>query len=102
MAVSAFEARRQVVVEELNALPGVSCIDPGGAFYAFPNITGTGIPAKELEVKLLEEAGVASIAGTSFGIHGEGYLRISYANSVENIRAAMDRIRAWLEGRAAA
>jgi aspartate/methionine/tyrosine aminotransferase len=100
--VTAFEARRQVVVEELNALPGVSCIDPGGAFYAFPNITGTGIPAKELEIKLLEEAGVASIAGTSFGIHGEGYLRISYANSVDNIKEAMGRIRAWLEDRAAA
>ena len=100
--VAAFEARRRVVVEELNALPGVSCIDPGGAFYAFPNITGTEIPAKELEVKLLEEAGVASIAGTSFGIHGEGYLRISYANSVDNIREAIGRIRAWLETRAAA
>ncbi len=100
--VAAFDDRRKIIVEELNALPGFSCVTPLGAFYAFPNITGTGIPAKELEVKLLEEAGVASIAGTSFGIHGEGYLRISYANSIENIRAAMDRIRAWLESRAAA
>ena len=100
--VAAFEVRRRVVVEELNALPGISCIDPGGAFYAFPNISGTGIPAKELEVKLLEEAGVASIAGTSFGVHGEGYLRISYASSVDNIREAMGRIRTWLEARAAA
>ena len=99
--VASFEARRRVVIEELNALPGVSCVEPGGAFYAFPNITGTGISAKELETKLLEEAGVASVAGTSFGAHGEGYLRISYANSVDNIRDAMSRIRAWLESRAA-
>jgi aspartate/methionine/tyrosine aminotransferase len=100
--VASFEARRRVVIEELNALPGVSCVEPGGAFYAFPNITGTGISAKELETRLLEEAGVASVAGTSFGAHGEGYLRISYANSVDNIRDAMSRIRSWLESRAAA
>ena len=100
--VAAFEARRRVVIEELNALPGVSCVEPGGAFYAFPNITGTGISAKELETRLLEEAGVASVAGTSFGAHGEGFLRISYANSVDNIREAIGRIRAWLESRAAA
>ncbi len=100
--VAAFAARRRVVVEELNALPGISCIDPFGAFYAFPNISGTGIAAKELEVKLLEEAGVATIAGTSFGVHGEGYLRISYANSIDNIREAMGRIRTWLDARAAA
>ncbi len=100
--VAAFEARRRVVIEELNAIPGISCIAPGGAFYAFPNITGTGIAAKELEVKLLEEAGVATVAGTSFGRFGEGYLRLSYANSVDNIRAAMGRIRAWLAESAAA
>ena len=100
--VAAFAARRRVVIEELNAIPGISCIAPGGAFYAFPNITGTGIAAKELEVKLLEEAGVATVAGTSFGRFGEGYLRLSYANSVDNIRAAMDRIRTWLAERAAA
>jgi aspartate/methionine/tyrosine aminotransferase len=100
--VAAFAARRRVVIEELNAIPGISCVAPGGAFYAFPNITGTGIAAKELEVKLLEEAGVATVAGTSFGRFGEGYLRLSYANSVDNIRAAMGRIRAWLDARAAA
>ena len=100
--VAAFAARRRVVIEELNAIPGISCIAPGGAFYAFPNITGTGIAAKELEVKLLEEAGVATVAGTSFGRFGEGYLRLSYANSVDNIRAAMDRIRTWLAEHAAA
>ncbi len=100
--VAAFEARRRVVIEELNAIPGISCVAPGGAFYAFPNITGTGIAAKELELKLLEEAGVATVAGTSFGRFGEGYLRLSYANSVDNIRAAMERIRAWLGRQAAA
>ena len=100
--VAAFATRRRVVIEELNAIPGISCIAPGGAFYAFPNITGTGMAAKELEVKLLEEAGVATVAGTSFGRFGEGYLRLSYANSVDNIRAAMDRIRSWLAERAAA
>ena len=100
--VAAFEARRRVVIEELNAIPGISCVTPGGAFYAFPNITGTGIAAKEMEVKLLEEAGVATVAGTSFGRFGEGYLRLSYANSVDNIRAAMERIRAWLDKQVAA
>jgi aspartate/methionine/tyrosine aminotransferase len=100
--VAAFAARRRVVVDELNAIPGLSCIEPGGAFYAFPNIGDAGLPAKELEVKLLEEAGVATIAGTSFGRQGEGYLRLSYANSTENIRTAMGRIRDWLAKRQAA
>lgn len=98
----AFDERRRAVVRELNALPGVSCVDPGGAFYAFPNVTGTGIPAKKLELALLEEAGVATIAGTSFGAHGEGYLRLSYANSLENILAATGRMREWLQRRKAA
>jgi len=92
----AFDERRRFVVGELNKLPGVSCITPYGAFYAFPNISGTGFKSKELELKLLDEAGVASIAGTSFGAHGEGYIRISYANSLENIGEAMKRIGKWL------
>ena len=92
----AFDERRRFVVGELNKLPGVSCITPYGAFYAFPNISGTGFKSKELEVKLLDEAGVASIAGTSFGKYGEGYIRISYANSIENIGEAMQRIGKWL------
>ncbi|HVI88772.1 MAG TPA: pyridoxal phosphate-dependent aminotransferase [Dongiaceae bacterium] len=92
----AFDERRRFVVGELNKLPGVSCITPYGAFYAFPNISGTGFKSKELELKLLDEAGVASIAGTSFGKYGEGYLRISYANSIENIGEAMQRIGKWL------
>ncbi|MDY0885127.1 pyridoxal phosphate-dependent aminotransferase [Dongia soli] len=95
--MKAFDERRRFVVGELNKLPGVSCINPYGAFYAFPNISGTGFKSKELEVKLLDEAGVASIAGTSFGAHGEGYIRISYANSIENIGEAMKRIGKWLD-----
>ncbi|MED5366176.1 MAG: pyridoxal phosphate-dependent aminotransferase [Pseudomonadota bacterium] len=94
--VAAFDGRRRVIVEALNGLNGVSCVEPGGAFYAFPNITGTGMDAKTLQTRLLEEAGVAVIAGTSFGAHGEGYLRFSYANSTENIVAAIDRIGAML------
>lgn len=94
--VAAFDERRKVVVDELNAIPGFRCIEPGGAFYAFPNISGTGISARDLQDMLLEKAGVATVAGTSFGAFGEGYLRISYANSVENIREAMSRIRSCL------
>ena len=74
----------------------MSCVRPLGAFYAFPNVRETGFDAKTLQDRLLEEAGVAAIAGTSFGQQGEGYLRFSYANSVENIREAMARIRAWM------
>jgi len=94
--VAAFDERRRVIVGELNQIEGFSCVEPGGAFYAFPNITGTGLDARTLQDRLLEEAGVATIAGTSFGAFGEGYLRFSYANSVDNIRAAMARIRACL------
>lgn len=94
--VATFDERRRVVVEELNAIPGFRCLMPGGAFYAFPNIAGTGRKAKELEVALLEQAGVATVAGTSFGDYGEGFLRISYAASTENILAAMARIRSFL------
>ncbi|MBU0796336.1 MAG: pyridoxal phosphate-dependent aminotransferase, partial [Alphaproteobacteria bacterium] len=91
--VAAFAERRTVIVSELNRIPGFRCIEPGGAFYAFPNVEGTGIGAKALQTRLLEEAGVAVIAGTSFGKHGEGYLRFSYANSTENILEAMRRIQ---------
>jgi aspartate aminotransferase len=99
--VAAFAERRKVIVSELNAIPGFRCVEPGGAFYAFPNITGTGLSSRALEAKLLNEAGVAILSGTSFGAHGEGYLRFSYANSVENIREAMRRIRDCLAGTAA-
>ena len=95
--VNAFDDRRKVVVKELNQLPGVSCITPRGAFYAFPNISGTGYKAKELASRLLEESGVALIGGPDFGIHGEGYIRVSYANSTDNILEAITRMREFLE-----
>ncbi|KRS15453.1 pyridoxal phosphate-dependent aminotransferase [Roseovarius indicus] len=90
--VAEFDERRQVIVEALNGLPGVRCADAAGAFYAFPNIEGTGMTSREAQDRILEEAGVAAIAGTSFGKFGEGYLRFSYANSTENIREAIRRI----------
>lgn len=89
--VAAFDQRRKVIVDGLNSLPGVTCRTPGGAFYAFPNITGTGLTSQQVQDRLLEEAGVATISGTSFGAHGEGYVRFSYANSIENIEAALEK-----------
>ncbi len=94
--VAAFDERRRVIVGELNQIPGFRCADPGGAFYVFPNIEGTGLSAREAQDRLLDEAGVALVAGTSFGAWGEGYLRFSYANSTENIREAIRRIRGCL------
>lgn len=94
--VAAFDERRRVIVPALNELPGFRCADPGGAFYAFPNIEGTGLSARSAQDRFLEQAGVATIAGTSFGANGEGYLRFSYANSVDNIREAIRRIGACL------
>jgi len=88
----AFAERRRIIVDGLNALKGVRCVEPGGAFYAFPNIAGTGHDARTLQDRFLQRAGVATIAGTAFGAHGEGYLRFSYANSAENIREALNRI----------
>jgi aspartate/methionine/tyrosine aminotransferase len=96
MMVAAFDERRKVIVDGLNDLPGVSCRTPGGAFYAFPNISRTAMDAHTLQDRLLEEAGVATIAGTSFGAYGEGYLRFSYANTVENIQTALGRMRELL------
>ncbi|UCH72883.1 MAG: pyridoxal phosphate-dependent aminotransferase [Rhodospirillales bacterium] len=94
--VAAFDERRRVIVPELNQIPGFRCVDPGGAFYAFPNITGTGMTARAAQDRFLEEAGVATVAGTSFGAWGEGYLRFSYASSIDNIREAIRRIKACL------
>ena len=91
--VAAFDERREVIAAELNAIPGFRCTRPLGAFYAFPDITGTGRTARELQDLLLNEAGVATIAGASFGAQGEGFLRFSYAASTDDIRDAMDRIR---------
>ncbi|MDB5077064.1 MAG: aminotransferase class [Chloroflexi bacterium] len=87
-----FRRRRDVIVNGLNALPGVTCRMPAGAFYAYPNIQGTGMRSGDLANMLLNEAGVATLAGTSFGPAGEGYLRLSYANSIANIQEALARI----------
>ncbi len=87
-----FRARRDLIVSGLNELPGVECISPQGAFYAFPNVSATGLPAGVLADLLLNEAGVACLSGTAFGRHGEGHLRLSYANSRENISLALDRM----------
>ena len=91
--IEAFRKRRDAIVDGLNSIKGFRCIRPKGAFYVFPNIEGTGMNAKALQTRLLEEAGVACLAGTAFGSHGEGFLRFSYANSLENIHEALSRIR---------
>ena len=97
--MAAFDRRRRLVVDGLNALPGVTCATPKGAFYAFPNIAGTGLKAKPMAAALLEEAGVATIGGPDFGTLGEGFVRLSYANSAENIERALARIGDWLAAR---
>jgi aspartate aminotransferase len=91
--VAEFKRRRDLVVDGLNTLPGVRCVRPRGAFYVFPNITGTGHPSAEVAERLLTEAGVATLSGTAFGEYGEGYLRLSYANSEANLREALARMR---------
>jgi aspartate/methionine/tyrosine aminotransferase len=97
--IAEFDRRRKVVTEGLNKLPGVSCIVPKGAFYAFPNIKRTGWKAKELATALLNDTGVATIGGPDFGVLGEGYIRLSYANSTENILQALDRMGQFLASR---
>ena len=97
--VAEFAERRAVLVDGLNRLPGVSCPMPGGAFYAFPNIAGTGMTSAEFERGALDEAGVSLLAGTSFGAYGEGCARISFANSQANIREALARLDRWLASR---
>lgn len=94
---AAFDERRKIIVDELNSVPGFSCVMPRGAFYAFPNITGTGLSARDLQDQLLSQVGVATVAGTAFGHLGEGYLRFSYAESAEKIREALRRVRACLQ-----
>jgi len=91
--VAEFRRRRDIIVDGLNGLPGVSCPKPRGAFYAFPNITRTGRTSSEVAERLLNEAGVAVLGGTAFGEYGEGYLRLSYANSEANLRLALERMR---------
>ena len=95
--MAAFDSRRKLTVRLLNDLPNISCIMPKGAFYAFPNVSKIGIPAKKLASRLLEEAGVALIGGPDFGILGEGYVRLSYANSEENIARALKRVDEFLK-----
>ncbi len=94
--VAEFDRRRKLVVDGLNALPNVSCVSPKGAFYAFPNVSKTGWKAKKLASALLEEAGVAVIGGPDFGVCAEGYIRLSYANSAENIARALERMDRFL------
>jgi len=98
----AFDRRRKAIVAGLNAIDGVDCPTPKGAFYAFPNVKRTGWKAKPLASALLEDAGVAIIGGPDFGILGEGYVRLSYANSTENILKALDRMGDFLSKRKAA
>jgi aspartate/methionine/tyrosine aminotransferase len=97
--VEEFRARRDLFCAALNAIPGFRCPVPAGAFYAFPNVAGVGLPARELASRLLDEAGVACLAGTAFGEWGEGYLRFSMANSRENLAEAARRIAAWVTER---
>jgi len=92
-----FRRRRDAIVAALNAIPGVRCVLPKGAFYAFPNISGTGLSEREIADRLLREAGVATLAGTAFGEYGAGYLRLSYANSMENLMEATRRIGQFVE-----
>jgi aspartate aminotransferase len=94
--VDEFRRRRDIIVAGLNDIPGISCLEPQGAFYVFPNITQTGLTSAEFQARLLQDAGVAALAGTAFGSYGEGFARFSYANSVENIKSALEAIRAQL------
>jgi aspartate aminotransferase len=94
--VEEFRKRRDVIVEGLNRLPGVSCLEPAGAFYVFPNVKELGVPSERVAQFLLEEAGVSCLSGTAFGTGGQGYLRFSYANSIEAIRDALEAIEASL------
>ena len=95
--VEEFKKRRDIMVEGLNSIKGFSCKKPEGAFYAFPNIKGTGMNSNELADFLLTKAGVATLSGTGFGEAGEGYLRLSYANSIENIKIGLERIKKAVE-----
>ncbi len=96
--VAEFKKRRDIIVEGLNSIKGVSCLKPKGAFYVFPNVSGTGIDCEKLASRLLEEKGVAVLSGTAFGEFGRGYLRLSYANSIENIKKGLDRMKELIEG----
>jgi aspartate/methionine/tyrosine aminotransferase len=95
--IAEFTRRREIIVDGLNVIPGVRCLKPAGAFYVFPNITGLGMKSEELAGALLNDAGVAVLSGTAFGSQGEGYLRFSYANSIDNIREGLRRFEAFAQ-----
>jgi aspartate/methionine/tyrosine aminotransferase len=97
--VAAFKERRDLLVDGLNQVPGFRCVRPAGAFYVFPNVEESGIESKALADYLLEEAGVAVLSGDGFGRYGQGFIRLSYANSIENVERALDRIRQAVEKR---
>jgi aspartate aminotransferase len=97
--VAEYQRRRNIIVDGLNDIPGFSCQKPQGAFYAFPNITGTGMTSTDLANLILEKGGVALLPGSSFGNYGEGYLRLSYANSIENIQRGLEKIKAVIQER---
>jgi aspartate/methionine/tyrosine aminotransferase len=94
--VAEFRQRRDVIVKGLNAIEGITCVQPRGAFYVFPSVRAFGIPSQKIEEHLLQRAGVAVLSGTAFGRYGEGYLRFSYANSVQAIRGALEAVAAVL------
>lgn len=96
--VAEFRERRDVFADGLNSIPGIRCLKPLGAFYLFPNISGVELPSEEFANRLLTQAGVAALPGTAFGDYGEGYLRVSFANSLANIESALERIRAFVAG----
>jgi len=98
--ITEFRKRREVIVEGLNAIPGVRCRKPAGAFYVFPNVTALGMKSNQVQEALLEEAGVAALSGTAFGSNGEGYVRFSYANSIENIQEGLRRFEAFAQNHA--
>ena len=95
--VEEFARRRHIIVDGLNAIKGIRCLTPKGAFYAFPNVEGTGLSSREFADRALQEAGVACLAGESFGEYGNGFVRFSFANSVENIEEALRRIDRFVQ-----
>ena len=97
--MAAYQHRRDVLVDGLNSIKGIRCQKPAGAFYVFPDVSPFGLPSSAIAESLLEEAGVALLPGTAFGQRGEGFLRLCYANSIENIQRAVDRMRSWFEQR---
>ena len=96
--VEEFRARRTLIVDGLNAIPGITCRMPAGAFYAFPDVSETGLDGPAIAERLLDETGVCVLSGTAFGQIGRDHIRISYANSRENLTEALARIRTFIEG----